>query len=86
MPIYTTSDFYSVNIKIQDSLLRDDLVLRVEVFVIASGPGYKVLIGKIEPKVSVSDQETAYILSEVRSLLIEAKQQRDAKAEEAKKG
>ena len=84
-PTYATADFKSANIKIQSSLLRDDLILRVEVFVIPAGPGYEVLIGKKEPKVSISDKETEYILSEVRTLLIDAKRERDAKAAETQR-
>ena len=78
MPIYATSDFESVNIAIRSSLLRDELMFRVEVFVIPIGPHYSVLIGKTAPKAVISDAETEYILAEVRRLLIEAKRARDA--------
>ena len=81
-PLCTSADFQSANSRIQDSLRRDDLKGRVEVFVISAAPGYKVLIGKLEPYATISAQETEYILSEVRRLLLEAKQQREAQTPE----
>jgi hypothetical protein len=67
------------NIAIQSSLLRDDLVLRAEVFVVPAGPGYTVIIGKTDAKATLSDKEKQYIYDEVRRILIEAKLEREKK-------